>query len=133
MRKERGGQTRILSALITVKMDNFTHEVLGDVSDEARWLKIFRTKDILQISVTMMSCILMLNIFPKTGFFITLEVLMVLGVLMKVFLGLIKKSTKDYLRGGGVDYLGLFFRKLHYKKSHKVYSLGTEEKFNGRK
>ena len=112
-------------------MDNFSHEVLGDVSDETRWLKILRTKDLVQLSVTAMISILMLNIFPKTGFFIFIEIGIMVVMVIKVALGLLTKSTKDYLSGGGVDFLELIKRKKDFKKSKKVYSLGTEEKYNG--
>lgn len=111
-------------------MDNFSHEVLGDVSDETRWLKILRTKDLLQLSVTAMVCIAMMNMFPQTGFFILLEIGIMLGMVIKVALGLLTKSKKDYLRGGGVDFLNLIKRKKYFKNSKKVYSLGTEEKYN---
>ena len=111
-------------------MDNFSHEVLGDVSDETRWLKILRTNDLLQLSLTAMVCILMLNILPKTGFFIFLEIGIMAAMLIKVALGLLTKSSKDYLRGGGVNFLELIKRKKSYRKSKKVYSLGTEEKYN---
>lgn len=111
-------------------MDNFSHEVLGDVSDETRWLKILRTPDLVQLSVTAMVCILMLNILPKTGFFIFLEIGLLLGMMIKVTLGLVTKPKKDYLKGGGVDYLSLIMRKRYFKNSKKIYSLGTEEKYN---
>lgn len=112
-------------------MDDFSHEVLGDVSDETRWLKILRTKDLVQLSVTAMICVLMLNIFPKTGFYIFLEIGIMLAMVIKVVLGLLTKSSKDYLKGGGVDFLELIKRKKSYRRSKKVYSLGTEEKYNG--
>lgn len=113
-----------------IGMDSFVHEVLGKMSDETRWLKIFPTSDLIRIAVTGLSCIMAWNIFPKTGFFIFLEVGVMFGMLVRVILGLIKRSKQKYLRGGGVDYYSLILRKLHYRKSQKEYSLGTEEKYD---
>ena len=112
-------------------MDNFDHEVLGDVSDETRWLKILRTPDFLRLTVTTMICVLMLNLFPKTGFFILLEIGLMLATCIRVLLGILTRPKDKYLRGGGVDYFSLIQRKRYFKKSNKVYSLGTEEKYNG--
>lgn len=112
-------------------MDNFAHEVLGDMSDETRWFKILRTTDLLRLCLTVIVCILMLNIFPKTGFFILSEVGLMLATCVRVLLGIITKPKSAWLKGGGVDYFNLIKRKIYYKKSNKVYSLGTEDKYNG--
>lgn len=112
-------------------MDSFKHEVLGDMSDETRWLKILPTGDLIRLAVTGLSCIMAWNIFPKTGFFIFLEVGVMLAMIVRVTLGLIKRSKQKYLQGGGVDYYSLILRKRYYRKSNKVYSLGTEEKYDG--
>lgn len=118
-------------------MENFTHEVLGDVSDETRWLKIFTTKDLIRLSVTAMVCIMMLNILPKTGFFIIIEVLIFLGMCVRVMLGLIRKNKEKYLTGGGVSFYDVFIRKRYFKKVHhgdriEVYTLGIEDEEAGK-
>lgn len=112
-------------------MDSFWHEVLGDVSDETRWLKFLPTPDLIRIAVTGLTCIMAWNIFPKTGFFIFLEVGAMLAMIVRVGLGLVKRSKHKYLHGGGVDFYSLIMRKLHYRRSNKEYSLGTEEKYDG--
>lgn len=113
-------------------MDSFNHEVLGDVSDETRWLKIFTTKDLIRLSVTAMICILMLNILPKTGFFICLEIMIFLGMCIRVLLGLIKKHKDKFLTGGGISIYDVYERKRYFKKVRngkrvEVYTLGVEE------
>lgn len=130
--KERiGGDRCDLSPLIRLEdMDSFMHDVLGDVSDETRWLKFLPSPDLLRLAGTGLSCIFAWNIFPKTGFFIFIEVGVMLAMLVRVVLGLVKKSKRKYLKGGGVDYYRLIKRKRHFKKSVKEYSLGTEGKYD---
>lgn len=112
-------------------MDNFTHEVLGDVSDETRWLKILKTPDLIRLAVTGLGCIFAWNIFPKTGFFILIEVGVMVAMIIRVGLGIVKKSKHRYLQGGGVDYYRLIKRKRHFRRSNKIYSLGVEGKYDG--
>lgn len=108
-------------------MDSFKHEVLGDVSDETRWLKFFTTRDLIFLVVGGGVFLLMLNIFPQTAFFIVSEVFLLLGVFMRVLLGLVKRNKENYLKAGGVSYYDYYARKKHHKKKKAVYSLGTEE------
>lgn len=113
-------------------MNDFFHEVLGDVSDETRWLNnIFRTSDLVRLACTTMVCVWMLNILPKTGFFIGLEILIFLGMCVRVGLGIAKKPRDKYLRGGGVSFLELIQRKRFFRKNRKdsVYTIGAEKKY----
>lgn len=111
-------------------MDHFIHEVLGDVSDETRWLKIFTTNDLVRLSVTAMACIFLMNVLPKTGFFIFIEVMIFLLTCVRVALGLIRKPKKKYLTGGGVPIYELFVRVTAFKRANRkksIYTLGAEE------
>ena len=108
-------------------MDSFRHEVLGDISDETRWLKFFTTRDLITLVVGGGGFLALLNMFPKTAFFITLEIMLLLGTFMRVLLGLVKRNKGKYLKAGGVSYYDYFMRKKHHKRKKAVYSLGTEE------
>lgn len=109
-------------------MNNFNHDVLGEVSDETRWLKFLKTHDLVLLAITAMVCIMMLNIFPKTGFFIWLEIGIFLAMCIRVVLSTLTRRKDDYLHGGGLDYLEIGRRKRHYKRKSATYALGTEEK-----
>lgn len=106
-------------------MNGFKHEVLGDVSDETRWLKFFTTKDLLRIVAGGGICLVMIRTVPQTGFFILIEACVVVYTLLRVALGMIPRSKSKYLKGGGVSYYNLLMRKIKRKKI--VYTLGIEE------
>ena len=96
-------------------------------SDETRWLKVLKTHDLVQLAITAMVCIMMLNVFPKTGFFIWLEIGIFLAMCIRVVLSTLTRRKDDYLHGGGLDYLEIGRRRRHYKRKSATYALGTEE------
>ena len=106
-------------------MEGFRHETLGPMDDEERWLKFFPRKEFKMLIAGGGTGLAMMRILPQNGFFILLEIVVVLFTLWRVCMGMITKSPSKYLNGGGVTRYELLIRKL--KRKPALYVLGIKE------
>ena len=108
-------------------MDEFKHEILGELDTTAYWYKIPQPI-VFEFAAIVIVIVISLNIFPKNAFFICLYVLVILTDLILILLRLLKKNSKNYMAGGGYSYYDYFARKLYRKTHKKIYTLGISQK-----
>lgn len=102
--------------------DSFEHEVLGEIkADEMFW--IFPKRVAAYFVIGMGTAALFWKLLSFTGFGAVVAIIIAAGTLVFCLVSVIKKPSRDYIKGGGYTYLEIAENRIAHKKSAKVYSL----------
>jgi hypothetical protein len=103
----------------------FEHDVLGEIkADEYFW--IFPKKVAAYLVVGMGTAVILGKLFDWNIVGIILASIMGGITLVLAFCSVFKKSTKEYIKGGGISYLDIMERKVMHRKHRKIMSLCAE-------
>ncbi len=109
-----------------ILMAKFEHEVLTDMSSEERWLKFFPRKVFMSAVAKVFLAIIAIYLFGLKKETIIFSVFMLLWAGTWAALSVIEKSPNSYRTGGGLTLTDLFWKKIHFKRNKKRYTLGAD-------
>lgn len=103
----------------------FEHDVLGEIkADEYFWIFPKKVAAYLVVGVGLAVMIGKAFNFNTVGIILT----SLIGgmTLVLAVMSVIKKGTKEYIKGGGISYLDIMERKIMHRRQRKIMSLCAE-------